>query len=203
MADTTKLDLYKKHKDQYVAPKKPALVNVKKASYLSIMGRGAPGEETFVTKLGALYGAAFTIKMARKLAGRDYKVCPLEGLWWGRRKRRDFWTEPRDRWNWKLIIRTPDFITKKHLGEAVQKLMEKGKGPEVGEVALETMSEGRCVQMMHVGPYDREPETVEQMAALVKEQGLSFHGLHHEIYLSDPRRVPPERLRTILRLPVE
>jgi hypothetical protein len=201
-AAAAKLDLYKEHKAEYVTPKKPVLVDIKPANYLTIVGRGEPGGEIFQAKIGALYAVAFTIKMTKKFAGRDYKVCAPEALWWGTAGRPDFFREPSDRWNWKLMIRTPEFIKKPDLAEAVEKLKAKGKGPEVAEVQLETISEGRCVQMLHVGPYDREPETVAQMAAFVKESGLSFHGLHHEIYLSDPRRVAPERLRTILRLPV-
>jgi hypothetical protein len=197
-----KLDLYKEHKDEYVTPKRPVLVDVKPARYLTIVGRGGPGGEIFQAKIGALYAVAFTIKMTRKFAGRDYKVCAPEALWWGTGGRPEFFREPRERWNWKLMIRTPEFITKDDLTDAVAKLQTKGKGPEAAEVRLDTISEGRCVQMLHVGPYDREPATIARMKAFAAENGLSFHGLHHEIYLSDPRRVAPERLRTILRLPV-
>ena len=105
-------------------------------------------------------------------------------------------------WRWKLLIRTPDFITPEELHEAKAKLLAKGKGPEVSQVGLESIEEGPCVQMLHVGPYDTEPETISALAAFARENGLELHGLHHEVYLSDPRRVPPERLRTILRLPV-
>ncbi len=203
MAKTAKLDLYKKHKDEYAARRKPALVDIKRASYLTIAGTGGPSTDTFKAAFGAIYGSAFTIKMSEKLAGRDYAVCKLEALWWGTEKHPDFWTRPRDEWNWKIIIRTPDFITQKHLKNAIKTLIEKGKGADTEKVALEKIHEGRCVQMLHVGPYDREGETMAQMAAFVEEQGLSFHGLHHEIYLSDPRRVKPERLRTILRMPVK
>ncbi|MFQ5807422.1 MAG: GyrI-like domain-containing protein [Phycisphaerae bacterium] len=197
-----KLDLYKEHTEEYVTPKKPVLVDVKPARYLSIVGRGEPGGEAFQAKIGALFAVAFTIKMTRKFAGRDYKVCAPEGLWWSSGGRLDFFREPRDQWNWNLMIRTPEFITDDDLAEALEKLKAKGKGPEVAEVKLVTIEEGRCVQMLHVGRYDREPETVAQMKAFAKENGLFFHGLHHEIYLSDPRRVAPERLRTILRQPV-
>ena len=94
----------------------------------------------------------------------------------------------------------PDFISAKDLKDTIAALKEKGK--ETADVKLETLAEGQCVQMLHMGPYSTEGETISQMLALAAEKGLSCHGLHHEIYLSDPRRVPPERLRTILRLPV-
>ncbi len=203
MAKTEKLDLHKKHKSEYVTPKKPALVNVKPAFYLAITGRGEPGGDVFQAKIGGLYAVAFTMKMAKKAAGRDYKVCHLEGLWWTKRKTDDFATEPKSQWNWKLLIRVPDFIRQEDLDEAVAALKKKGKGKEVTQVRLEAIDEGRCVQMLHVGPYDSEGETVARMLAFAREKGLSCRGPHHEIYLSDPRRIPPERLRTILRHPIE
>ncbi len=202
MPKNEKLDLYKKHKAEYVAPKTPKLVAVKPASYLTITGKGEPGGEAFQTRLGGLYGAAYTLKFSSKALGSDYGVCKLEGLWWGRRKLGDFSKEPKNAWNWKLIIRTPEFIKKKQLAEAVKTLTEKGKGPEVAAVELETLKEGRCVQMLHLGPYSEEARTMAAMAAFVEENGLKFNGIHHEIYLSDPRRVAPEKLRTILRMPV-
>lgn len=199
----TKLDLYVLHKDEYVAPKSPLLVKIKPAKYLAITGKGEPGGEVFTAKLGALYNMAFTIKMAQKFSGQDYKVCKLEGLWWGNKNKPDFTDEPKSAWNWTLLIRTPDFITEKHLKEAVAKLREKGKGAEVSEVKLEKLNEGLCVQMLHLGPYDEERKTIALMLAFAEQEGLSCHGLHHEIYLSDPRRVAPQKLKTILRMPLQ
>jgi hypothetical protein len=129
---------------------------------------------------GALYSAAYTIKMTRKFAGQD----------------------SRETWRWKLIIRVPQFIAARDLRDAAAKLKEKGKGDPAAKVRLETIREGRCVQALHVGPYSSEPATIERMKAVAEASGLSFSGAHHEIYLSDPRRVAPEKLRTILRLPV-
>ena len=105
--------------------------------------------------------------------------------------------------NWKLRIRTPDFVKAQHLKTAVAVLREKGKGAEVSEVQLEKLNEGLCVQMLHVGPYDEERKTIALMLAFAEKEGLSFHGLHHEIYLSDPRRVAAKKLKTILRMPVK
>lgn len=202
MAQTDKLDLVKEHKDQYAAPKKPTLVTVRKAKYLAISGQGAPGGDRFQACIGALFGVAYTIKMARKAEGVDYKVCPLEGLYQTEDGSGDFCKADPETWCWTLMIRVPGFVTKRDLDKAVAQLLEKDKGREVKEVTLDTLAEGRCVQQLHVGPYDKEPETVAQMARFAEGQGLAFHGRHHEIYLSDPRRVPPERLRTILRMPV-
>ena len=197
-----KLDLYKVHKAEYVTPKKPVLIQTKPAKYLTIGGQGAPAGKAFQEGVGALYNVAFTLKMAKKFAGQDYKVCHLEGLWWGEREAENFALQSPETWNWKLIIRVPDFIGSKDLKDTIETLKEKGKPPAVANVRLETLDEGQCVQMLHVGPYSKEGETISQMTALAGQKGLSFHGRHHEIYLSDPRRVPPERLRTILRLPV-
>jgi len=202
MAKTQKIDLCKLHKAEYVTPKEPVVVEVKPARYLTILGKGEPGGETFQAKLGALYAAAFTLKMTRKFAGQDYRVCHLEGLWWVEGSKSCLSDHPPGAWKWKLIIRVPDFITEQDLQEAVHKLKAKGKAPEAGRVRLETLAEGRCLQVLHVGPYAKENETIARMMAFAERQGLSFHGLHHEIYLSDPRRVPAERLRTILRHPV-
>ena len=194
----TKLDLYKLHKAEYVTPRKPVLIRVKPAQYLIIEGHGAPGNTRFQACIGALYGMAFTIKMARKFAGQqDYGVCKLEGQYFG-----DLAAIPKDDWNWKLMIRTPDFITRKDLESAVAVLLKRGKPGEVKEVKLETLNEGECVQMLHVGPYDQECDSIALMRRFAEAGGLTLAGPHHEIYLSDPRRVPPERLRTILRQPM-
>jgi len=200
-APIAKLDLYQTNKAEYATPRKPVLLRIAKATYLGIAGRGTPGGEAFQQAMGALYSVAFTIKMASKLAGRDYGVSKPEGLWWVD-SGGSFKTEPKDKWSWRLLIRTPDFIGKRELEAARRQLAEKGKGPLVNEVELTTLNENQCVQMLHTGPYDREPETILQMEAFAAEQGYRFDGLHHEIYLSDPRRVAPERLRTILRIPV-
>jgi hypothetical protein len=202
MKTPQKIDLYKLHKTEYAATRKPSLVEVKPATYLAISGQGAPGGERFTASIGALYGVAFTIKMTRKFAGRqDYAVCKLEGQWWSE-PGRDLAKLPLDQWLWNLLIRTPDFINEEDLRPAVAVLLKRGKSEDVKRVRLETLAEGSCVQMLHVGPYDKEHETIEVMRAFAEKQKLQFSGKHHEVYLSDPRRVPPDRLKTILREPV-
>jgi hypothetical protein len=204
MANQEKIDLYKLNKEEYAAPKKPTLVTVKKASYLAVSGQGAPGGDEFQTKISALYGMAYTVKMTRKFTGQqDYVICKLEAQWGGDDEGFDFSTVPPEKWRWKLLIRTPDFVGKDEIDKAARLLIEKGKGEGVDEVKLESLTEGTCVQMLHVGPYDREHETVALMKEFAASAGLEFHGRHHEVYLSDPRRVPPDRLKTILRMPVK
>jgi len=202
MKPQPKLDLYKLNQTEYAATRKPALVELKPAAYLAIAGQGAPGGERFTASIGALYGVAFTIKMTRKFAGQqDYAVCKLEGQWWSE-PASAFGKLPVDQWLWKLLIRTPDFIDEEELRQAVAVLLKRGKGEEVKRVRLESLAEGPCVQMLHVGPYERECETIAVMQTFAETKQLEFSGKHHEIYLSDPRRVPPERLKTILRHPV-
>jgi hypothetical protein len=203
MKTQEKIDLYRLNKNDYAAPKKPVLVDIAPATYLAISGQGAPGGDLFTASIGALYGMAFTIKMTRKFAGQqDYAVCKLEGRWWSDSKP-CFTQLPREKWQWQLCIRTPEFITRDDLASAIAVLLKRGKGAEVKRVTLETLDEGKCVQMLHVGPYDEEGRTVALMQAFAEKQGLELHGRHHEIYLSDPRRVEPAKLKTILRHPVK
>jgi hypothetical protein len=195
-----KVDIVRDHQGEYATPRDPRLITVSRARYLAVTGSGAPTGDAFQEAIGALYGAAYTIKMARKRAGRDFKVAPLEGLWWVKTG-----PMPPDRpegWSWTLLIRVPDFVAAKDLRDAVKVLVKRGKGATVRRVKLQTVSEGRCVQVLHVGPYDAEAPTIARMKSFAGEQGLAFRGKHHEIYFSDPRRVPASRLRTILRQPV-
>ncbi len=201
MATTDKVDLYKGNKKEYAATPKPAVVEIGPAVYLSISGRGAPGGNAFSDAIGALYGVAFTVKMTRKFAGkRDYAVCKLEALWpnlnW------DDTTPDREQWVWQLMIRTPKFVAAKDISQAIKTLMKRGKGADVQQVELRSLSEGLCVQALHVGPYEDEGKTMATMRAFAERQGLRIAGTHHEIYLSDPRRVAASKLKTILRGPV-
>jgi len=156
---------------------------------------------------------AYTLKFAMKEKGRDFKVAPPEGLWWSEydTSRLDdpeaLWTVPRDEWCWKLAIMVPDFVKKPAVEAAKRALARKKSGGKRGDatadsVRLESLHEGECVQALHVGPYSDEPATIARMQELMAGLGLVPHGLHHEIYLSDPRRTAPEKMRTILRQPV-
>ena len=199
-----KIDLFKEHKAEYKATAKPAFVKVGPAHYLMIDGQGAPGGTAFEERIGALYAMAFTIKMTRKFAGLgDYTVCKLEGLWYTEDGLNDFANVPQEQWRWTLMIRTPECVKKADLDKAVKALLDKGKCEAVKEVRLETLKEGKCVQILHVGPYDQVCGAIEKMQALAEDNGVSFIGKHHEIYLSDPRRVAPEKLKTIVRRPVK
>lgn len=200
-----KLDLYREFKSEYAAKKTPALVKIGPAQYLTFEGQGEPGGELFQAAFQALYGIAFTIKMTRKFAGLgDYKITAPEGLWWADDMDKTPFNEiPKSLWRWILMIRTPDFIKKKDLKDAKAALKEKGKAPAAARVELVKLNEGQCVQALHVGPYENEPQTIEAMRAFAENNGLAFTGRHHEIYLGDPRRTAPEKIKTILRHPVK
>ena len=126
------------------------------------------------------------MKMARKFAGKDYKVCNLEGLYWGSGEQESLECIDPKELNWLLVIRVPEFIQEKDLQQAVAQLRAKGKAGDFEKVALQTLDEGSCVQMLHVGPYNQENKTIDLMLAFIKQEGLACRGKHHEIYLSDP-----------------
>lgn len=195
-----KLDLYAKHKNEYLASQMPSFVRVGPAKYLSITGRSKPGAEEFSTGVGALYNVAFTVKMAHKSAGSNYAVTKLEGLWW----LDDGVTAPSAEatWNWQLLLRVPRFVSEKDLQIAGDGLIAKGKPDDVRRVQLIELREDTCVQILHEGPYTNEKESIAKMRAFAERAGRKFSGKHHEIYLTDPNRVKPEKLKTILRQPV-
>lgn len=196
-----KLDLYKGNKKEYAATAKPAVVQMRPAVYLAIGGQGAPGSGAFIDAMAALYGMAFTVKMTRKFAGkRDYAIGKLEALW----PNLSCDNMPdKDHWAWQFLIRTPSFVTQKDLSQARETLLKRGKGKDAERVELLALKEGLCVQALHVGPYEQAGKTISAMRVFAEREGLHFAGAHHEIYLSDPRRTAPAKLRTILREPVK
>ncbi len=196
---TEKIDLFKQYKDEYKAGSQPALAELSPAQYLTIEGQGAPGGKNFEAAIGALYSMAFTIKMTRKAAGLgDYVVAKLEADWCSD-DGRTLDQVPQEQWRWAMMIRTPDCVKQSDLNKAVAAIQSKGKSEAVDRVVLQKLPKGRCVQIMHVGPYDQVGRAIEQMHNFIETNSLQVSGHHHEIYLSDPRRVEPERLKTILR----
>lgn len=202
MPTATKRSAPKTHDQEYTATQKPALITIRAATYLMISGKGAPGSDAFTDAIGALYGMAFTIKMTRKFAGKeDYPVGKLEALWPDLNV--DDPAPNEDEWKWQLMIRTPNDVKQKDLDQAVATLLKRGKGDEVKRVELRSVNEGPCVQALHVGPYNDEHKTLAAMRAFAEKNGFVFAGAHREIYVSDPRRVEPSKLKTILRMPVK
>jgi hypothetical protein len=186
----------------YSAPEQPEVVTVEPATYVTITGQGAPGGELHLSATEALYAVATGIQGGASRAGREFALPPLEGQWWFDEDKPAA-EVPRDEWHWKLMIRVPESVTKEEVTAAKRSLAGDKNARRVEKVELETMNEGQSVQMLHVGPYDAEPETVARIFAFMKEGGLVPNGLHHEIYLSDIRKEDPARARTIIRYPVK
>jgi len=200
-----KIDFKKDFKELYGAPsKKVSVVDVPEMKFLAIDGKGDPNDEEFQNAVKALYNLAFTIKFSLKFAktGPEYTVPPLEGLWW-MPENRPFDAADRKSWLWTVMIAQPDHVTAAHMKEAVKKANEKNPTPVLSKIRLENFKEGLSAQIMHIGPYSKEAESIEKIDRFLDENKYAFRGKHHEIYLSDPRRVAPEKMRTILRHPVK
>jgi hypothetical protein len=201
----SKVDFKKEYKNLYVPPKKFVIVEVPKMQYLMVDGHGDPNvAQEYQDAIEALYAVAYKIKFtSKKQLGRDYVVPPLEGLWWA--EDMETFTTARDKsqWDWTMMIMTPEWISKEIFSEAVE-AVRKGKNPAaVNKVRLESYQEGVSVQIMHIGSYDDEgPVLMKMHNEFLPENGYAEDGKHHEIYLGDPRKVSPKRLKTVLRQPV-
>lgn len=213
-------DYKKEYKEFYMPKNRPELVDVPEMKFIAVRGKGDPNKEggTYKASIGLLYGIAFTIKMSKKGEHKiegyfDYVVPPLEGFWYqenphgagdGTGHSLDY--SRKEDFCWISVIRVPDFVTEEDFKWAVEEAEQK-KRQDFSKVEFLTIREGLCVQCLHVGAYDDEPATIALMDAFLKEKGyendLSKERLHHEIYLSDARRIAPERLRTVIRHPVK
>lgn len=198
----TKLDLIKEYKTYYNATTKPELIEFSEAQYLAIEGEGAPAGEEFNTKIEALYPMAYGVKNITKKTGKDFAVPKLEGLWWVESDK-PFEEIPREEWHWQLLIRMPAYVTLEIVEQARIEVYNKKKNELINQISFEKANEGSSVQIMHIGPYSTEPETIEVMHKFIDDNNLKPNGLHHEIYISDPRRAAPEKMKTILRQPVK
>ena len=201
-----KADVKKDLKHLYQpSAKEFSVVDVPEMSFLMIDGQGDPNtSQEYREAIEALYTVAYQLKFMVK--GRDpeldYVVPPLEGLWWVE-DMTEFTTEDKDAWLWTAMIYQPDHVTQDLFDEAVQQVKEKKDPAALPLLRLERYAEGLSVQILYFGPYADEGPTIERLHAFAKEQGYHLRGKHHEIYLSDPRRTAPEKLRTVIRQPVE
>lgn len=197
-----KVDLFKLHKADYISSKNPQICNVANAHYLAIDGIGGPGEDNFNDAVAALYAVAYTVKMTRKKNNLgDYVICKLEARYWSINEQ-CLSEQDKSKWHWQLMIRTPSQVKTSDIEQAAKALAAKGKTVSVNNVKFIEHKFSQCIQMLHVGSYEEEHRTIEQMATFASEHQLSATGEHCEIYISDPRRIPEERLKTILRMPV-
>lgn len=204
-------DYKKEYKEFYMPKGTPSIVTIPTMNYIAVRGRGNPNDEDGAYKqaIGLLYAIAFTIKMSKKgdrqINGYfDYVVPPLEGFWWQDGAVGIDYAH-KDAFQWISVIRLPDFVTKEDFDWAVREATAKKK-QDFSKVEFFTYDEGLCVQCMHIGPYDDEPATVETMHHFMEEQGyvpdITDQRFHHEIYLSDARKVAPEKRKTVLRHPI-
>ena len=204
-------DYKKEYKEFYMPKNKPAIVTVPTMNYIAVRGQGNPNEEgsEYKKSIELLYGIAYTIKMSKKGSHKiegyfDYVVPPLEGFWWQDDKVGIDYAHKED-FKFISVIRLPDFVTREDFEWAIEEATAKKK-MDFAKVEFLTYEEGLCVQCMHIGSYDDEPATVELMHKYMEEQGYALDindkRLHHEIYLSDARKVAPEKLKTVVRHPI-
>ena len=205
-------DFKKEYKEFYLPPAKPVIVTVPKANYIAVRGKGNPNDEggAYQQAIGILYAVAYTLKMSYKTDHRiegfyDYVVPPLEGFWWQEGVDGVDYSD-KSTFCWISVIRLPDFITKADFDWAV-KTATKKKKIDCSSAEFLTIDEGLCVQIMHIGPYDNEPASVALMDQYLAENGyqndITATRLHHEIYLSDARKVAPENWKTVIRHPIK
>ena len=197
----TKTDLKRELSDCYIATATPRIVDVPEMGFLMVDGTGAAGGPAFQEAIGALYSVAYAAKFALKATGWDHVVMPLEGLW--------VWPEgvPAESAKiedatWTLQMAEPEEVTSEVFYEALAASWKKRPNPALDRLRLERFHEGEAAQILHTGPYDAEQPTIARLHAFLEEEGYDARGAHHEIYLSDPLRTSPERLKTIIRRPV-
>ena len=205
-------DFKKEYKELYKPKTKPSIINVEKANFIAVRGVGDPneGNSEYKQSISLLYPIAYAIKMSKKgdykIDGYfDFVVPPLEGFWWQEGiKGVDY--ANKDSFNFISLIRMPDFVTKEVFEWAIEEMTRKKK-EDFSKVEFFTYDEGLCVQCMHIGPYDNEPITVEAMHEYMIKQGyeldITDKRFHHEIYISDVRKISPEKLKTVLRHPIK
>ncbi|MCJ7535894.1 MAG: GyrI-like domain-containing protein [Anaerolineales bacterium] len=201
----SKVDFKKELSEFYSPPAKFVIVDIPEMRFLMVEGHGDPNvAQEYQDAVGALYALAYKIKfMSKNQLGQDYVVPPLEGLWWAENLETLTTARDKSQWDWNMMIMTPEWITSEMYAEALE-LVRKGKNPvAMDKVRLESYHEGLSVQIMHIGSYDSEGPTLMKLhREFIPNNGYVEKGKHHEIYLGDPRRVVPEKLKTVLRQPV-
>ena len=200
-----KVDFKKTLKHLYTPKKKFEVVEVPKMQFIMADGHGDPNTaQEYAEVVEALYAVAYKMKfISKKTLEKDYVVPPLEGLWWAE-DMDTFTTRDKSAWDWRMMIMTPNWITLEIFADAVEEVRKKKNPAALDKVRLENYAEGLSVQIMHIGSYDDEGPTITALhKEFMPESGLAENGKHHEIYLSDPRRIAPEKLKTVLRQPVK
>lgn len=193
-----KIDLKSEHKELYRAAARIKEVRADKGVFLAVDGKGEPGGELYQQAINMLYSLAYTTKFQLRNDGvLDFGVCNLECLWFD-----DPATKPISEWRWRLLVRIPEQVKARDLASA-RKVIKERKDLDVSAVQRIELTEGRAIQVLHVGPYDRISETYQKLVEHARSNGLALKGTGHEVYLNDPRRTAPEKLKTIVRMPVK
>jgi hypothetical protein len=206
METLVKLNLEKTDPNYYKASSEPTIRQFEPYHYLTVSGQCSPKDSPFATALEQLYSVAYAIKFLSKAEDMDFVVPKMEGFWWidgGLSEQYTFIQTPEEDWNWKIIIRMPDFIEESHYSRAKASVKQKKSAIDVENVKFESIHDETCVQILHSGPYEAEEPAINKMMKFIDENQMEVIGYHHEIYLSDPRSVAPEKLRTILRYSVK
>ena len=201
----TKIDFKKELKHLYNPfANKVAIVDVPKMNFLMIDGAGDPNTaKEYKDAVEALFAVSYALKfMIKKGRAIDYGVMPLEGLWWTDGMTQ-FSMENKDIWRWTSMIMQPEYVTEDLVSEALAQVEEKKNPPALSKIRFESFREGLSAQIMHIGPYSAEGPTIEKLHSFIKGTGHELSGKHHEIYLSDPRRSAPERMKTVIRQPIK
>jgi hypothetical protein len=197
-----KLDLTKEYKEYYTATTKAEIVKFGEIPYITITGKGEPAGKEFSEKAGALYPVAYGIKKLCKNMDKDFAVPKLEGLWWVESNTPAL-SVPRSQWYWKLLIRMPEFVTAEMVNTAITEVAKTKNVILAQDVEYEILDEGNIVSILHIGPYSTEPKSIKLMDSLIIDNKYTKNGFHHEIYLSDPNKTAPDKLKTLLRQPVK
>lgn len=198
-------DLRQQLKPYFTARREPDLLRIPAIKYVYVEGKGYPGRSSeFTDAIQALYTIVYTLKFSLKKAGakREVPVLPLQALWWMAGGRKFSSRAPRSAWRWRAMLAVPGFVTEAMVRKAATGAAERRPLPALARVRMETLKEGLCGQILHVGPYAAEMPTIDRLHAFLKEKGYRLRGRHHEIYLGDPRRTKPGKLKTIIRQPV-
>lgn len=200
---TAKIDPKRELKQLYSARQAPELVDVPELSFLMIDGHGDPNRSPrYQAAVEPLYAVSYALKFAIKRAGGpDYTVAPLEGLWWTE-DMASFSVADKSDWDWTMMTMQPAEATPELIEKTTREVAQNKQLPAAAELRLQRYAEGASAQILHLGPYAEEGPTIARLHAFIQEQGRKKHGKHYEIYLGDPRRTAPERLKTIIRQPV-
>ena len=181
----------------------PGIVEVPTLRFLMLDGDAAIGSPGFTESFEALYKLAYPVKFAaKKHLDLSYPIMPSEGLYWDADGGLDVSLTNATRLSWRLMLMLPDEVSSEFVDEVRERVMARKGLPRLADIRVQTLTEGRCAQLLHLGPYAAETATVDRLRAFAADKGLEFSGIHHEIYLSDPGRTAPEKLKTILRYPV-